>query len=70
MPQRAFPAGSALIWLVIFLYAAQAAVRRAPERLRMKAIGAMRSTRTGERVAARRPRWAQRGTFDRIPANG
>ena len=36
MPQRAFPAGSALIWLVIFLYAAQAAVRRAPERLRMK----------------------------------
>jgi hypothetical protein len=29
--QRALPAGSALIWLVVFLYAAQAAVRGAPE---------------------------------------
>lgn len=28
--QRAVPAGSALIWIVVFLYAAQAAVRRRP----------------------------------------
>lgn len=29
--QRALPAGNALIWIVVFLYAAQAAVRRTPE---------------------------------------
>jgi hypothetical protein len=29
--QRALPAGGALIWLVVFLYAAQAAVRRTPQ---------------------------------------
>jgi hypothetical protein len=33
--QRALPAGSALIWIVVFLYAAQAAVRRTPAPMRM-----------------------------------